>query len=157
NGWPTVEFYRGYGGVGTSPPAFFAAQLGQMNPVAVPLAAAGLVFCFGSTGARYRLLGWAFVFAYVVLTLLGTHPYFLAPAPPILFAAGAVGFERLRLRPRLVWIRPAYVALLALVGALLAPAVMPILPPRTVAHVYGPPLTQPLADRLGWDGLSRSV
>src|SRR2546430_14090510 len=31
NGWPTVEFYHHYSGVGTGPPAFFAAQVGQMN------------------------------------------------------------------------------------------------------------------------------
>ncbi len=155
NGWPTVEFWRHYG-VGTSPLAFFAAQVGQMNPLAVPLAAAGLVFYFRRTGARYRLLGWTFVFVYVLLTILRTKPYFLAPAYPLLFAAGAVVVERLHLRPRLAWIRPAYVALLALSGLLLAPEVMPILPPVTVVRAYGS-LTQVLADRLGWESLTRTV
>ena len=156
NGWPTVDFWQHYGGVGTSPPAFFSAQLGQMNPIAVPLAAAGLVFYFRGTGARYRLLGWAFVFVYLLLTLLGTKPYFLAPAYPLLFAAGAVVFERWALRPRLAWIRPAYVALLALVGIMLAPAVMPILPPATAVSAYGP-LEQELGDRFGWDTLTQTV
>ena len=94
NGWPTLEFWQHYG-VRTSPLDFFTAQIGQMNPIAVPLAVAGLVFYFRRTGARYRLLGWTFVFVYLVLTLLRTKPYFLAPAYPILFAAGAVVFERL--------------------------------------------------------------
>lgn len=156
NGWPTLDFWRHYGGVGTSPLAFFFAQLGQMNPIALPLAGAGLVFYFRRTGAQYRLLGWTFVFVYLVLTLLGTKPYFLAPAYPILFAAGAVAFERWALRPRLAWIRPAYVALLALAGILLAPDVMPILPPATVVRTYGT-LEQPLADRLGWDSLTQTV
>lgn len=156
NGWPTLEFWQHYG-VGTSPLAFFFAQFGQMNPIAVPLAGAGLVFYFRRTGVRYRLLGWVFVFVYLVLTLLRTKPYFLAPAYPILFAAGAVVFERLRLRPRLAWIRPAYVALLALVGVLLAPAVMPILPPATIVSVYGPSLEQVLGDRFGWDSLTQTV
>jgi len=139
NGWPTVEFYHHYSGAGsTSPLAFFAAQLGQMNPLAVPLAAAGLVFYVRRTGARYRLLGWAFVFVYVLLTILRTKPYFLAPVYPILFAAGAVVVERLRLPRWLVWIRPAYVALLALAGILLAPDVMPILPPATTARLRVP-------------------
>ncbi len=156
-GWPTWAFYHHYGGYGgTGPLAFFAAQVGQMNPLAVPLAAAGLVFYFRTTGARYRLLGWTFIFAYVLLTLLRTKPYFLAPAYPILFAAGAVVFERLRLRPWLAWIRPAYVALLALAGILLAPEVMPILPPTTIVRAYGS-LTQELADRLGWESLTRTV
>jgi hypothetical protein len=156
NGWPTVEFYRHYGGIGTGPPAFFAAQIGQMNPLAVPLAGAGLVFYFRRAGARYRLLGWTFVFLYVLLTLLRTKPYFLAPAYPLLFAAGGVVLEQLPLRPRLAWIRPAYIALLALAGILLAPEVMPILPPATVVRAYGS-LTQPLADRLGWDSLTHTV
>ena len=154
NGWPTVEFWRHYGGVGTGPLAFFVAQVGQLNPLAVPLAAAGLVFYFRQSGARYRLLGWTFVFVYLVLTVLGTKPYFLAPAYPILFAAGAVVFERLRLRPWLAWLRPAYVALLALAGILIAPEVMPILPPATTMHMYG---TLLLADRFGWDSLTRTV
>jgi 4-amino-4-deoxy-L-arabinose transferase-like glycosyltransferase len=156
NGWPTWEFWHHYGGIGTSPLAFFAAQIGQMNPVALPLAAAGLVFYFRRTGARYRLLGWAFVFVYLVLTLLRTKPYFLAPAYPILFAAGAVAFERWKPRPRLAWLRPAYFALLALAGLLLAPAVMPILPPKTAVHAYGS-LEQVLADRLGWKSLTTTV
>jgi len=156
NGWPTWEFWHHYGGIGTSPPAFFAAQFGQMNPLAVPLAAAGLVFYFRRAGARYRLLGWKFIFVYLILTVLRTKPYFLAPAYPLLFAAGAVVVERLRLRPWLAWLRPAYVALLALSGILLAPEVMPILPPVTVVRVYGS-LTQVLADRLGWESLTRTV
>jgi Dolichyl-phosphate-mannose-protein mannosyltransferase len=156
NGWPTWEFWHHYGGVGTSPLDFFAAQLGQMNPIAAPLAGAGLVFYFRKTGVRYRLLGWAFVFVYLVLTLIGTKPYFLAPAYPILFAAGAVVLERVPLRPRLAWIRPAYVALLALAGVVLAPDVMPILPPATAQHAYGN-FSQVLGDRFGWDSLTQTV
>jgi Dolichyl-phosphate-mannose-protein mannosyltransferase len=154
NGWPTWAFWHHYGGVGTSPLDFFGAQLGLMNPIAVPLAIAGLVFYFRRNGARYRLLGWTFVFLYLILTLLRVKVYFLAPAYPILFAAGAVMFERLRLRPWLAWLRPAYVALLALVGSLLAPDVMPVLPPATTVRTYGA-LT--LADRFGWQSLTRTV
>lgn len=55
NGWPTVEFYRTYGGIGTNPLTFFATQLILMNPIAVPLAIAGLVFYFRKAGARYCL------------------------------------------------------------------------------------------------------
>jgi 4-amino-4-deoxy-L-arabinose transferase-like glycosyltransferase len=154
NGWPTVEFWHHYGGVGSGPLAFLAAQVGLMNPIAVPLAAAGLVFYFRKTGARYRLLGWTFVFVWLVLTVLGAKSYFLAPAYPIVFAAGAVAFERVQPRRWLAWVRPAYVALLVLAGALLAPDVMPILPPATTVRVYGSML---LADRFGWDSLTDTV
>jgi Dolichyl-phosphate-mannose-protein mannosyltransferase len=156
NGWPTVEFWQHYGGIGTSPLNFFTAQLGQMNPVAVPLAAAGLIFYFRNTGRRYRLLGWTFVFVSIMLTVLGTKPYFLAPAYPIVFAAGAVVFERLRLQPWLAWIRPAYVGILALVGVVLAPYVMPILPPATFARTSAT-FPQVLSDRFGWDSLTHTT
>jgi len=134
--------------------SFFAAQLGLMNPVAVPLGIAGLVFYFRTAGERYRLLGWTFVFLYLILTLLRLKVYFLAPAYPLLYAPGAVMCERVRLRPRLVWTNPAYVALLALAGMLLAPDVMPILSPTTTVRAYGA-LT--LADRLGWQSLTHTV
>ncbi|HEU5328214.1 MAG TPA: glycosyltransferase family 39 protein [Thermomicrobiales bacterium] len=156
NGWPTVAFYRHYSGVGAGPLNFLATQLALLNPIAVPLAAAGLVFYFRRAGARYRLLGWTFVFLLLLLTGLSTKPYFLAPAYPILFAAGAVLFERVNLRPWLAWLRPAYVALLALVGVLLAPAVIPILPPATYVRAYGA-FNQALADRFGWDNLTQTV
>lgn len=155
NGWPTLAFWHNYG-VRSSPLDFFTSQLGQMNPIAFPLAVIGLVFYFRATGARYRLLGWVFVFLYLMLTLLGAKAYFLAPAYPILFAAGAVVFERLRPRRWLAWLRPAYVALLALAGILLAPAIMPILPPATAVRIYGA-FTQPLGDRFGWDSLADTV
>ena len=91
-----------------------------------------------------------------MLTLVRTKPYFLAPAYPILFAAGAVAFERWAPRPRLAWVRPAYVALLAVAGMLLAPDVMPVLPPATAVRIYGA-LPQVLGDRLGWDSLTQTV
>ena len=154
NGWPTWAFWHHYGGVGTGPPAFFAAQLILMNPIIVPLAAAGLVFYFRPAGARYRLLGWTFVFLYLILTLLHLKAYFLASAYPLLYAPGAVVFERVRLRPRLASLRPAYIALLALVGVLIAPGVMPVLSPAATVRAYG---TLNLADRLGWVTLTHTV
>ncbi|HEX6510735.1 MAG TPA: glycosyltransferase family 39 protein [Chloroflexota bacterium] len=156
NGWPTWAFWHHYGGVGTSPLDFFATQLVLMNPIAVPLAVAGLVFYFRPAGARYRVLGWTFVFLYLVLTFLRLKVYFLGPAYPILLAPGAVVFERLRLRPWLGWIRLAYVGLLALVGILLTPIVMPVLPPATYVSHYGA-FTQELADRFGWVSLTHTV
>ncbi len=156
NGWPTWTFWHTYGGIGTGPLEFLVTQFALVNPVAVPLALAGLVFYFRSAGAPYRLLGWTFVFLYVILTLLRVKTYFLAPAYPILFAPGAVLFERFRPRPRLAWAKPAYVALLVLVGVLLAPDFMPILPPAAFTRVYST-YPQVLADRFGWVSLTRTV
>ncbi len=131
----------------------------------------GLVFYFSKTGRRYRVLGWTFVLLYVILTGLRGKPYFLSPAYPILFAAGAVAFERFRPRRWLAWIRPAYVVLLALVGVTFAPVAMPILPPAAFLRIYGSLggasnaaiesgqgiMPQNLGDRFGWDSLTQTV
>jgi 4-amino-4-deoxy-L-arabinose transferase-like glycosyltransferase len=156
NGWPTLDFWRHYRGVGIGPLDFFTAQIGLMNPVALPLVIAGLLFYFRPAGKRYRLLGWMFVFLYLILTILGSKAYFLAPAYPIVFSSGAIMFERLRLRRWLAWIKPAFVGLLMLTGLLLAPFVMPILPPATLVSL-SPNIEQVLADRFGWDTLTQTV
>jgi len=92
NGWPTVEFWHHYGGVGTSPLDFLATQLILINPIAVPLAVAGLVFYFRPTGTRYRLLGWTFVFLYLLLTLFAPQGLLPRPclSPPIRSRCGDV-------------------------------------------------------------------
>lgn len=156
NGWPTWEFWHHYGRFATSAVVFFAAQIVQMNPVAFPLAVAGLIFYFRKTGAQYRLLGWTFVFLYLLLTYLHVKPYFIAPMYPVLFAAGALLFERWHLQSWLAWLRPAYLALLAVAGILIAPDVMPILPPATLARHY-PMYSESLADQFGWNTLTRDV
>ena len=48
-----------------------------------------------AAGSRYRILGWAYVFMLVTFIFLKGKNYYLAPAYPILFAAGAVAFERI--------------------------------------------------------------
>jgi hypothetical protein len=156
NGWPTVDFYLHYSGVGSSLPAFLSGQLGLMNPLALPLVLASVVFFVRPNGERFRLLGWTVLLVAVLLATVRTKTYFFAPALPILFAAGAVQFEQWSAPRWLDWLRPAYIILLSLVGVLLAPDVMPIFPPAATAHAYGS-LTQPLADRLGWDTLTSTV
>jgi hypothetical protein len=172
DGWQTLDFYRSYRYLTTGPIAFLANQILLMNPISFPLVIAGVVFYFRKSGARYRVMGWTFVFAYLVLTVVHGKPYFLGPAYPILFAAGAVAFERGSLRPRLTWIKPVYLAALALVGIVLAPVAMPILPPAIFARIYGSQagmanaaaaqsgaavLPQNLSDRFGWDTLTATV
>jgi len=112
NGWPTIEFWGHYGGIesGSSPLDFLLSQLFTLNPLNLPLSIAGLVFYFRAPeGKPYRALGWAYVVLYALFTLTHAKSYFLAPAYPMLFAAGAVqltGETRLRRparreRPRL--------------------------------------------------------
>ena len=96
NGLPTWEFWHHYGGItGDGPLAYLANQIFLINPFTVPVAILGLVFFFRSPqGKSYRVFGWAYVFLYVLFTLIQTKSYFLAPAYPPLFAGGALMIER---------------------------------------------------------------
>lgn len=174
NGWPTWAFWHHYGGVGNSPIGFLIYQILLLNPIAVPLAVTGLIFYYRQEGKPYRVLGWTFVIVFVVLALGTFKPYFLPPAYPMLFAPGALVFERFFQRRswRRVWLRPTYVGVLALAGVLLSPLAMPILPPAAFVSHYGfltgvgnggagqqtaGSFPQYLGDRFGWDTMTATV
>jgi len=73
---------------------FLAGQL-QLTLLAFPLAVAGLWFCFFSgEGKRYRMLGWMYAVPLALLLAMRGRDYYLAPAYPMLYAAGAVWMER---------------------------------------------------------------
>jgi len=65
------------------------------NPFTIPLWVAGLYYYFfAPTGRRYRPLGWMFVVPFVLFFIARSRAYYLAPAYPMLIAAGAVSMER---------------------------------------------------------------
>jgi Dolichyl-phosphate-mannose-protein mannosyltransferase len=176
NGWPTLEFWSTYTNGHANPAStlgFFSQQVLTMNPLTLSLWLAGLYYYFFTqAGKPYRVFGWAFVILYVLFTISRAKLYFLAPAYPMLFAAGSVIVARIASNPRWGWLKPAHISLLVLVGLLIAPIVMPILPPsiygRVTAIVGGNAgvrvenratgvLPQQLADRFGWDTMSATV
>ena len=62
--------------------------------MSVPLWLAGLYsLFFTAAGKRYRMLGWMFVVPFLALFLARGREYYLAPAYPMLIAAGAVWIE----------------------------------------------------------------
>ncbi|HEV2461554.1 MAG TPA: glycosyltransferase family 39 protein, partial [Ktedonobacterales bacterium] len=131
NGFPTVDFWRHYGGLsGGGPIGFLGNQFLAMNPLTLPLSLGGLYFYFRTpAGKPYRVLGLTYVVLYVLLTLINAKSYFLAPAYSMLYAGGAVAVERAAWVARRAWVKPAYVVALALSGLFLAPLAMPLLPP----------------------------
>lgn len=65
------------------------------NSVTVPLWLAGLWYLFRKPeGKRYRMLGWMYVITLVAFLIARGRDYYLAPAYPMLIAAGAVWRER---------------------------------------------------------------
>jgi 4-amino-4-deoxy-L-arabinose transferase-like glycosyltransferase len=177
NGWATPEFWGEYGGKvdAASPVEFLVEQIVTMQPPALPLWLAGLGFyLFAREGRPYRALGWVYIVLFVLFAALNTRFYFLAPVYPMLFAAGGVAIERFFAgRGRWRWALPAYAAVLAMSGAVVAPiTVLPVLPVGTLAKVTGAlggdagvqvemrqvaQLPQVFADRFGWEGVTKTV
>lgn len=174
NGWPTLEFMRHATStkmVPVSPLTFLSDQVLAMNPLAVPLWLSGLLWLLLAPSARrWRPLAVIFLVVAAILIAGGrARMYYLSPAYPPLLAAGGIAFSRLipRHRPLVA----AYLALLALSGAILAPLGAPLLPPaayvryaralgvapRAEEHSAVGTLPQVLADRFGWEELAQEV
>lgn len=155
--------------VALSPVQFFRQELMVMNPVAAPVWIAGLWFFFGSRqGKPFRALGWAWVFTALVIVTESPRIYYLFPAFPLLFAAGAVAMDLWLRRSR---VRVLFPALILLAGAILAPLAIPLLSPERfiryakVLHLNQPaienhrlgPLPQIFADQFGWENMAATV
>lgn len=138
--WATLQFI---GNIRTGTLAaiphvlFLLGQLLYMHPLVAPLWLAGLVFLFSSLGRPYRLFGWLYLVAFAVLLSLHGKPYYLAPAYPPLFAAGAIGLEQVIRRRQLRWGLPCALGALSIAGALTAPLALPILPLETSDRIIG--------------------
>ena len=158
--------------VALSPIGFMGQQVLGMQPVALPIWICGLWgFLFSYQGRPYRALGLAYLVTLVALLLADGRFYYLAPAYPMLLAGGAVAIERWLAAPQWRWVRPAYLGLLAVTGALTAPIVLAILPPETYIrythfigislpkfeHRQASELPQMLADRSGWPEMAAAV
>jgi 4-amino-4-deoxy-L-arabinose transferase-like glycosyltransferase len=154
------------------PQKFLSEEALTMLPLSVPVWLGGLWFFFARReGKPFRFLGWAWVVTAVVIMTLDPRVYYLFPSFPILFAGGGVLWEQWLARPRLRWVRPAYGALMVLLCALLAPTLIPLLPPETyiryaaVTHLQQPRLEnhelgllpQLFADQLGWPEMAATV
>jgi hypothetical protein len=161
----------GHRDVVRGPFSFVVDQAAIMNPILFPLWAGGLLWLvFGRKGRRYRVLGWAYVVLLTAFIILGGKNYYVVPIYPMLFAAGAVGFEQITAHS-LTWSRAVYVAAIVVVGALLAPISCPILSPadfiryQAALRIQPPvaerqdngPLPQYFADEFGWEEMVQQV
>jgi hypothetical protein len=107
------------------PLGFFLDQLQIVNPVSMLVAIAGAVWLLGSR--RYRALGIAFAVFYLIMMVMKAKNYYLAPAYPMVFAAGAVALTRWTDRPHLRWLPAATGILASLVFLLTLPMLIPVL------------------------------
>ena len=169
------------------PVAFIADQAMIMNPILFPLWVGGLIWLFfgkhirsadsrsdesSRDAGRYRIFGWTYLVVLSAFIALKAKNYYVAPIYPILFAAGAIGLDRLAAGRRIgLWMRGAYVALVIAAGALLMPFSVPILSPESflryqkalglqlteIEHQQNGPLPQWYADEFGWQEMVEKV
>jgi len=176
--FPTIELLRNVQASGRNeemgPLKFLVIQAVIFNPLAAPVWIAGLVELLRDREERgWRALGITYVVIMLCMLTMHGRMYYPAPAYAMLFAGGGVAFERwLAVIRSGRWLRPAYVAIVAITGILIAPfAYFPMLtvdqyigyakflrvePPRLETHRMGP-LPQIYADQFGWKEMAQVV
>jgi 4-amino-4-deoxy-L-arabinose transferase-like glycosyltransferase len=102
------------------------------NPFTVLLWVAGLFyFLVAPDGKRYRLIGWMFVVPFILFLIAKGRGYYMAPAYPMLLAAGAVLDERAVASLAAGWarlLRGITCSALAVGGVIAIALVLPIAP-----------------------------
>ncbi len=175
--WPMIEVMRNVSVTGKnvvlSPLEFVFSQFMILNPFIAPVWIAGLWFFFiHEQGKRYRLFGIAYMVILGMMFVINSKVYYIQASYPILFAGGAIFWEKLWQGNRYAnWLKHTYLAILVIGGAVLAPMMLPVLPvddfltyqrtlgietPKTeVGHVG--PLPQWFGDMFGWPEMVETV
>jgi 4-amino-4-deoxy-L-arabinose transferase-like glycosyltransferase len=131
------------------------------NPITLPLWAAGLIFCaFRPGGEKFRALPWMFLTTFLLLLVSRGRSYYLAPAYPMLLAAGSAWLESWLgslARPRFLWMRGSLAGLLALgavAGVLLTEPITPIHSPVWNVAIH---VSDVFVEMVGWPELVQDV
>ena len=131
------------------------------NLFTVPFWGAGLYFyCFKPVGARYRMLGWMYVIPFVLCLVTQGRSYYLAPAYPLLMAAGVVVWEQwvavlsatqARVARRLTW------GGLAAGGVIFGPVMLPVAPINSDLWHLTRAIHDNFVEEIGWPELAGTV
>jgi hypothetical protein len=177
-GFPTIELLRNVQNSGrnteSGPWVFMLLQAVIFHPLAAPVWTAGLgELLRDREGKGWRVLGITWVVIMICMLTMHGRIYYPAPAYSMLFAAGGLAFERwFGALGSGVWLKPAYITMLAITGIAIAPfAYFPMLtvdqyiaysgwlhfgPPRIENNRLGP-LPQIYADQFGWKEMAQVV
>jgi hypothetical protein len=177
NHFPTLEWLHEVQNsdkdVKLSPVQFFVAQIVTLTPTSILLWGTGVLWLLFARSARgYRFLGVFYPVFLGLMMVLHAKDYYLVPAYPVFFAAGAVAW--FSWAKGIVW-RNALIgvyAVIVVVGLVLfLPFAIPVLPPQQwLAYAeklhFKPkdsenhaaiPLPQFFTDRFGWEDLAQQV
>jgi len=155
--WAFLEFSRNMNARTGSEeqPVFLPAQLLLHNPMSAVVWIPGLWALFrDDTLRRFRAFGWAFAIAFLFFFVTAGKAYYLAPAYPLLFAAGATYLAR---RRDWVAIPKLLVAALVVTTIPVLPGVLPVLPLRDIADTPYAELNEDILEQVGWPRFVRTV
>jgi Dolichyl-phosphate-mannose-protein mannosyltransferase len=175
HGWPQIEVVRNaqeIKNVQIGPLRFVGEQALFLNPLALPIWLAGLLWCFfAPEGKRFQFLGWSYLIVMGTFMVGGGKSYYPLPFYPVLFAAGAIAWERVAsLWWR--WTRRVLVPLIVVSGLAAVPFGVPVLSVDTflryartfprLFHIQTErdatvALPQLYADMFGWSELANTV
>lgn len=140
---------------------YFSQQLYvNANPFTLPLWIAGLYFYFSPQGARYRPLGYMYAVPLILFWLAEGRFYYMAPAYPMLLAAGAVVGERWvhsRSAAQQRLIPPITYGLLTVGAAISAFLMMPLAPVHSAAWEMVSEVHDNFTEQIGWEDLTATV
>jgi Dolichyl-phosphate-mannose-protein mannosyltransferase len=128
--WPQVVVVRNaqlLKNVQIGPLRFLGEQILLLNPLALPIWVAGLLWCFvAPDGKRFRFLSLGYLIVLATFLVGDGKSYYPLPYYPILFAAGTVAFESVR---SVSWrrARAALVAAVVITGLTILPWAVPLL------------------------------
>ncbi len=141
---------------------FLVEQIGiPANIFTIPLWIAGLFFYFRAPeGKRFRMMGWMFVITLLIFVVAKGRSYYMAPAYPMLLAAGAVLEERwlhsLSELPARV-MRVVTAAALIVGGVTAAPITLPLAPVNSKWWTIANKIDSDFREEIGWPELVAEV
>src|SRR5258706_4134237 len=116
HGWPFFELMANIRKSGrdvvVGPMKFLAEQVVILGPLLAPVWLIGIASLMFGKGKKYRALAWAYLFTLAFLIVQHGKNYYLAPAYPMLLAAGAVAIERYVESRQWNWLKPVATAVL---------------------------------------------
>ncbi len=156
-----------------SPLGFVWSQIFMLLPTTLPVWLAGVWYFLGDkNGKQFRFLGVCYLVLLALMIFLKAKDYYLAPVYPMLFAAGAVWWEQILERIRVLrFLKIALPVLIVGMALVVLPFALPVLsvetflryenalgikPPKTEVSHEGV-LPQVYGDQFGWQEMVEKV
>jgi 4-amino-4-deoxy-L-arabinose transferase-like glycosyltransferase len=131
------------------------------NPFMIPFWVGGLIWYFrNEAGKRYRVIGWMYVIPFLIYLITQGRSYYLAPAYPMLTAAGAIVWQgwldrssaqKRRLMHSVTW---AGILIGAVISAALA---LPIAPINSPLWDITSEVHDTFTEQIGWQEMIETV